>query len=116
MAARCALTIDAERADGVVIGMENGGVVFVLTMEAVAGPAHAQPDGRRYDLLVFARGESRAQAEATALAGLSQLGWIEALAVRSGEITDAGAVPEDLQPALRRAQANGCAVIVYDEP
>ena len=90
--------------------------VFVLTMKAVAGPRHAQPDGRRYDLLVFARGLDEAEATRVAFRGLERLGWDEAEALRSGEITDADAVPDDLQPSLRRALADGCAVIVYDQP
>ena len=90
--------------------------VFVLSMRAVAGPANSQPDGRCYDLLVFARARDEAEAAAVAFRSLGQLGWIEAASLRSGEITDPDAVPEDLKPSLRRALDNGCAVIVYDEP
>ncbi|RAK58737.1 hypothetical protein DJ021_02425 [Phenylobacterium hankyongense] len=90
--------------------------VFVVTMQAVAGPRNSQPDGLRYDLLVFARGDSEAAAEQTAFAGLAQLGWVDAVALRTGEITDPAAVPEDLQPALARARQSGCAVIVYEQP
>ena len=96
--------------------MTTGATIFVVTMQAVAGPANAQPDGRRYDLLVFARAETEAEAERVAFLGLDQLGWIEAMAVRSGEITDPDAVPEDFRPSFDRAQAGGCAVIVYDQP
>lgn len=90
--------------------------VFVLTMTAVAGPENAEPDGRRYDLLVFARGEDETAAQAQADAGLSARGWIESVLIRSGEIVDAGAVPEDLQGAMHRAVQTGCALIVYDQP
>lgn len=90
--------------------------VFVLTMTAVAGPQNAEPDGRRYDLLVFARGDDEEAAHAVAEAGLAARGWIESVLVRSGEIVDAGAVPEDLRGAMQRARDNGCALIVYDEP
>jgi hypothetical protein len=90
--------------------------VFVLTMRAVAGPANSQPDGRRYDLLVFAHGATDAAAEQVASRGLEDLGWIDREVVRRGEIVDAGAVPPDLQPAMHNALRNGCAVIVYDEP
>lgn len=90
--------------------------VFVLSMRAVAGPENAQPDGRCYDLLVFARAETEAGAERVAFAGLGRRGWIEARALRSGEITDPGAVPEDLQASFARALESGCAIIVYDEP
>jgi len=90
--------------------------VFVVSLRAVAGPENSQPDGRRYDLLVFARADSEAQAEAVALRGVGQLGWIEAHPLRCGEITDPDAIPEDLQDSFARALEGGCAVIVYDEP
>jgi len=90
--------------------------VFVLTMRATAGPTNSVPDGRRYDLLVFARGDTEDAATKVGLDALGQLGWDAGDVVRSGEIVDAGAVPPDLQSALRNALANGCAVIVYDEP
>jgi hypothetical protein len=90
--------------------------VFVLSIRALAGPRNSEPDGRRYDLLVFARGDDEAAAETVARAGLQSLGWDEPEIVRTGEITDPGAVPEDLQGAMGRARANGCSVIVYDLP
>ena len=90
--------------------------VFVLSVRAAAGPRNSVPDGRRYDLLVFARGDDEAAAGAAALNGLAALGWDAPEVLRSGEITDETAVPEDLQGALARARANGCSVIVYDEP
>lgn len=90
--------------------------VFVLTMTAVAGPRNAEPDGRRYDLLVFARADDEAQAEQVAFAGLDARGWIEGRAVRCGEIVDAGAVPQDLRGTVQRALEGGCALIVYDQP
>jgi hypothetical protein len=90
--------------------------VFVLSIRALAGPRNAEPDGRRYDLLVFARGETEPVAGAVAASGLAALGWDEPEILRCGEITDAGAVPEDLQGAVARAKAKGCSVIVYDLP
>jgi hypothetical protein len=90
--------------------------VFVVTIQALAGPQNAQPDGRRYDLLVFACADSEAEAERVAATCIGQLGWIEATTLRSGEITDPAAVPEDLKGAFERALESGCAVIVYDEP
>lgn len=89
--------------------------VFVLTIRATAGPANSQPDGRRYTILAFAKGETEEAATAAAFNGLDALGWIEGEAVRSGEIVDAGAVPEDLRGALHKARENGCALVVYDE-
>jgi hypothetical protein len=90
--------------------------VFVLSMQAVAGAGNVRPDGRRYDLLVFARGDDEGEAEGVARAGLAQLGWDQAAALRSGEITDPAAIPPDLEPTYRRALDQGCAVIVYDQP
>lgn len=89
--------------------------VFVLTMQAVAGPENAEPDGRRYTILAFAKGETEEAATEVAFRGLDARGWIEAKVLRCGEIVDPGAVPEDLRSAMRNAQANGCALIVYDE-
>ena len=90
--------------------------IFVLSVRALAGLRNSVPDFKRYDLLVFARGEDEAAAGAVALNGLAALGWEEPEILRSGEIVDAGAVPEDLKGALERARASGCAIIVYDEP
>jgi|GEM_PF-2268483 len=90
--------------------------VFVLTMQAAAGPANAEPDGRTYDLLVFARGGDADEAEAVARRGLEQLGWIDAAILRNGEITDPDGVPEDLRASFQRALTQGCSVIVYDQP
>jgi hypothetical protein len=90
--------------------------VFVLAVQATAGPDNADPDGRRYDLLVFARGDSDADAEVAARQGLAARGWTDARLIRSGEIVDAGAVPEDLRGAMQRAREAGCALIVYEQP
>lgn len=89
--------------------------VFVLTLRATAGPANSQPDGRRYTILAFAKGETEAAATDAAFQGLDALGWIEGETLRCGEIVDAGAAPDDLRPAIYKARANGCALIVYDE-
>jgi hypothetical protein len=88
--------------------------VFVLTVQAVAGPRNSEPDGRRYDILAFARGDDEAAAEAVARAGLADRGWDEAVVLRSGEIVDAGAVPEDLRGPFARALKDGCALVIYD--
>lgn len=90
--------------------------VFVLTIEAVAGPQNSVPDGKRYSLLVFARGATEDAATQAGLQGIAGLGWIDANLVRAGEVTDPSGVPADLQRAFANAQAHGCAVIVYDEP
>jgi hypothetical protein len=89
--------------------------VFVVTMTAVAGSANSQPDGKRYSILAFVRGDTEDLARDAAFAGLKALGWIEGEALRYGEIVDAGAVPEDLRSAMTSARKNGCALVVYDE-
>ena len=89
--------------------------VFVLTLRATAGPANSQPDGRRYTILAFAKGDTEAVATDAALQGLDALGWIEGETLRCGEIVAAGAVPEDLRGAMHKARENGCALVVYDE-
>ena len=94
----------------------SAATVFVVTAVAVAGPEHAQPDGRRYDILVFARAGDEDEACAVALHGLAQLGWTDSVALRAGEITDPDAIPADLRGAFERALAHGCALLVYDEP
>ena len=90
--------------------------IFVLTMQAAAGPRNAEPDGKRYAILVFARAEDEAAASRTAFAGLEALGWDEGELLRCGEVTDEGAVPPDMQGAMARARRDGCALIIYDEP
>lgn len=94
---------------------DAGAAVFVVTMRGVAGPENSVPDGRRYDLLVFARGEDEGEAEGVAIRGLSSLGWIEVETLRIGEVTKPDALPEDFRGAYARALASGCSVIVYDE-
>lgn len=89
--------------------------VFVLTIRAVAGPENSQPDGKRYTILAFARGESEEAATAMAFEGLAARGWTDGESLRCGEIVDSGATPEDLKPAMVRARDHGCALIVYDE-
>jgi hypothetical protein len=89
--------------------------VFVLTLRATSGPETSHPDGRRYTILAFAKGETEAAATEAAFHGLDALGWIEGEAMRCGEITTAGAVPEDLRGAMRNARESGCALVVYDE-
>ena len=89
--------------------------VFVLTMQAVAGPENSQPDGKRYTILAFARGKTEAAASEVAFQGLAARGWTHGEALRCGEIVDAGAVPDDLKSALQNARADGCALVIYDE-
>lgn len=88
--------------------------VWVLTVTAVAGPRNAEPDGRRYDILLFCRGDDEAAARAVGAAALADRGWDEGEIVRAGEITDPGAVPEDLRGPMERAARDGAALVVYE--
>lgn len=94
---------------------EAGDAVFVVTMRGVAGPENSVPDGRRYDLLVFARGEDELAAQGVAFRGLGSLGWIEVEMLRLGEVTQPDALPDDFRDNYGRALATGCSVIVYDK-
>ena len=76
--------------------------VFVLTLRATAGPANSQPDGRRYTILAFAKGDTEAVATDAAFQGLDALGWIEGETLRCGEIVAAGRGARG--PALGDAQ------------
>ena len=89
--------------------------VFVLTVRALAGPRNSEPDGKRYDILLFARGETEEAARELGAAALDDRGWDEAEILRAGEIIDAGAVPEDLKGAMQRAVRDGTALIVYED-
>lgn len=89
--------------------------VFVVTMTAVAGPRNSVPDGKRYHILAFARGEEEADAEAVARAGLDDRGWEDGVALRIGEIVKPEATPDDLKGAMERAARDGCALVVYDQ-
>jgi len=88
--------------------------IFVLTVTAVAGPRNSEPDGRRYDILLFARAADEAEADAVGRHALDVRGWDAPQILRSGEITDEGAVPEDLRGPMQRARRDGCALVVYE--
>jgi hypothetical protein len=96
--------------------LAQAATVYVVTLQAVAGPENAEPDGRRYAILAFARADSEDEARGVAFRGLAQRGWIDAEALRAGEIVEPDAIPQDLRLAYERALAAGCSLIVYDEP
>ena len=84
--------------------------VWLVTLEgveAVGGPV--------LTVLAFVRAETGAAAEAGAVAELAGLGWSQVAALRSGEVVDAAAVPEDFRQAMDEALRFGCGLIVYDE-
>jgi hypothetical protein len=85
--------------------------VFVVTLEAVEAGA-AGP----LTILAFARADSEAQANAVAAADLTDQGWRDARALRTAEVIDPPALPEDFRSAYDTALKWGCALIIYDEP
>jgi hypothetical protein len=89
--------------------------VHVVTLRAVAGLRHADPDGRRYPILAFVRAATEADATAAALRGVDQIGWDDVEPLRCGEITEPAALPDDFRDVYEQALRNGCALIVYDE-
>ena len=83
--------------------------VFVVTLEGVEA-AGASP----LTVLAFVRAATARAAEAGAVAELAGLGWSDVGALRSGEVTDAVALPEDFRGAMATARRFGCGLIIYD--
>lgn len=90
--------------------------VFLVTTQAVAGPDSEDADGRRYTILAFARADTEEAASDVALSDLAGQGYIDVEIERTGEITDPGAIPDDLRNAYDIALRWGCGLIIYDEP
>jgi hypothetical protein len=85
--------------------------VFVVTLEAVEAGAAAP-----LTILAFARAATEADAEQVAVADLADQGWGDIRALRTAEVIDAPALPEDFRAAYETALKWGCALIIYDEP
>ncbi|WP_296459731.1 hypothetical protein [Phenylobacterium sp.] len=85
--------------------------VFVVTLEAVEAGAAAP-----LTILAFARADTEAEAEAVATADLADEGWTGIRPLRTAEVIDAPALPEDFRAAYGTALTWGCALIIYDEP
>lgn len=83
--------------------------VSVVTLEGVEAPGTPA-----LTVLAFVRAATPAAAEAGALAELAALGWSNVRALRTGEVTDPGALPEDFRGAMETALRFGCGLIVYD--
>jgi hypothetical protein len=87
------------------------GAVFVVTLEGVeAAGAPA------LTVLAFMRAADEAEAERGATAELEALGWTGVQVLRSGEVTDAAALPEDFRAAMQTALKFGCGLVIYEEP
>lgn len=85
--------------------------VFVVTLEAVE--TEGEP---ALTVLAFARADEEEDAGQLAVAELQRLGWCDIRILRAGEVTDAGALPDDFRGAWANALTWGCGLIVYDEP
>lgn len=83
--------------------------VFVVTL-------HAWEAGTRLTVLAFVQAGDVAEAEATAIRETLRDGFTQPEALRTAEVIDEGAMPEDFREALAGAQRYGSWLIVYDEP
>ena len=85
--------------------------VFVVTLEG-----REEEGGPALTVLAFVCADEEAEAEAAAMRELEGFGWREVSALRSGEVTDETALPEDFRGAMETARRYGCGLIIYDEP
>ncbi|MBU1379095.1 MAG: hypothetical protein KKE02_23910 [Alphaproteobacteria bacterium] len=85
--------------------------VYVVTLEALE-------DGRppALTILAFVKAETEADAEAVAVVEAGRDGFSDARVLRTAEVIDAAAMPEDFSDAMASAHRYGCGLIVYDEP
>ena len=90
---------------------EASGGVFVVTLQALE-------DGRppALTLLAFVKARAEADAEATAIVEVRRDGFSDPRVLRTAEVIDAAAMPEDFGSAMANAHRYGCGLIVYDEP
>jgi hypothetical protein len=95
--------------------LSAGAHLFSLLGEAAGGVGCAYPRGERHALMVFARASTQEEAETIARAGMTDLGWVEAIITKVGMI-DRLSVPEDLRPPVSHAWENGCSVVAYAAP
>jgi hypothetical protein len=85
--------------------------VFVVTLEALE---NGRPPA--LTILAFVAATTEARACAVAIAEAGRDGFSDAQVLRTAEVIDAAAMPEDFRPAMANARRYGCALIVYDEP
>jgi hypothetical protein len=85
--------------------------VFVVTLQGVEVDG-----GPPLTVLAFVSADERDEAEPEAVRELERLGWGAVRALRSGEVVDEAALPEDFRGAMDNARRYGCALIIYDEP
>jgi hypothetical protein len=85
--------------------------VFLVTLEGVESPA-----GAVLTVLAFARADDEAAAMAAAAVELAALGWTGVRALRTGELIDWSALPDDFRAPVATALRHGCSLIIYEEP
>jgi hypothetical protein len=85
--------------------------VYVVTLEALEG---GKPPA--LTILAFVQAGTEAEAEATAILEVGRDGFSDARVLRTAEVIDAAAMPEDFGTAMANARRYGCGLIVYDEP
>jgi hypothetical protein len=90
---------------------ETAGGVFVVTLEAVENGAPPP-----LTILAFVAADAEADAEATAVREAGRDGFTQPRVLRTAEVLDAAAMPEDFRPAMANARRYGSWLIVYEEP
>lgn len=85
--------------------------IFVVTLEAREG-------GRPpvLTILAFIAAPTEAEAQGVAIVEAGRDGFSDARVLRTAEVIDAAAMPEDFAAAMASARRYGCGLIVYDEP
>jgi len=83
--------------------------VFVVTLDA-------EEAGKGLTILAFVRAADAAEAEEIAVRETLRDGFSQPKAVRTAEVVDAGAMPEDFRDALAGALRYGSWLIAYDAP
>lgn len=81
--------------------------VFVVTLEA-------REDGRLASVLAFAQAATEGAAETAATAELAHFGWRDIQVLRTAQVIDEAALPEDFRDAMANARTYGCGLIIYD--
>lgn len=85
--------------------------VFLVTLQAVETPGSAP-----LTVLAFARADEEDAAKAVATTELEAFGWTDIEPLRTGELVDFEALPDDFRGAVANAERYGCGLIIYDEP
>jgi|GEM_PF-5791683 len=83
--------------------------VFVVTLDA-------EEAGKGLTILAFVRATDEAEAEEIAVRETLRDGFSQPKAVRTAEVVDARAMPEDFKEALAGALRYGSWLIAYDAP